>query len=282
MANYKSAPGAVGGITTVSTPTTSYWQPLIDGVEANGLSLTADVNGRKYVQNANGDQVFVVPLPNSNGQFTSGALYQTVSGIVGAVSNWNPEVTRQAEKALGLTPTGIPGNEKLIQRYLQEANKASAENMAKYVAFSSGLIKEFDQKPLGVFEQAQISIKTGTVSTGPRSSRSVSVTQFSAGQASAILEEFYNATLGRRPTAKEVKKFTSVINAQAKKQPSVSTTSYDASGNSTTVSGAQAGYTQADAQVAARQMAEADPEAAAFLNSTRYLDAFMNAIGSQV
>lgn len=272
------APGAVGGI---QSDVSSYWQELIKAFgdqRPDAPQLSADQNGNRFVL-ANGGQVFV--LPDENGKFTS-KLYLTTEDLVAKLSTLSPGETKVLEKNLGLKPTGMKANPSLVQRYISEANKASVNNVATILAQQNGSIKSFSQRPLNPIEQAQISIKTGDIAGGgTRTSRSVSVAQFSAGDAQAILEQFYADTLGRRPKKSEVKKFNDLINKQAKKQPSVSTTTYGADGSSTTMSGG-AGYSQADAQMAARQMAESDPEASAFLTSTRYMDAFMNAIGSQV
>ena len=279
MAQTKNTGGEFHGAAKGATPSiSSYWQALVDAAGTGVVKVTADQNGNRYVIDANGQQVFTVPP--RGGAFSAQAVYYTPEDAIATISTYTPGATKALEKELGLKPTGVPGNAALIQRYLAEANKASVYNMSAVLAKQNGTIGSFTQKPLDIVGQAQMSIKTGDISGGTRRSRSVSVTQFSEGDARAILEQFYADTLGRRPDDAEVKKFNALINKQARKQPSVSTTTYGADGSSTTMSGG-AGYSAADAQMAARKMAEADPEASSFLASTRYLDAFMNAIGSQ-
>lgn len=273
VVNYQNAPSNVQ----------PYWTALITAIssEATPIKIAADPNtGRSYVfaEDA-GQEVYLIPGPN--GAFVDDALYTTMTGVVSSLTTMNPGDTRELEKRLKLKPTGVPGNPALVQRYLSEASKASVNNMRIAMSYKNKTIGELSTKPLSVVDQTALSIKTGDLTGGTRRSRSVSITQFSEGDAQAILEQFYTTTLGRRPTKKEVSTFKGLINAQAKKQPSTSTTTYGADGTSTTVSGG-AGYSAADAQMAARKMAESDPEASAFLSSTRYLDAFMNAIGSQV
>lgn len=277
---YKNkAPGAVSGAFPVTTQSlNSYWQGLLDATNSGVVKITADNNGNRYAVDSSGNLVYA--LPGDNNIFISGRPYAMAEEVVAQLSTMSPGATKALEKSLGLKQTGIPGNAELTQRYLSEANKASVKNVSVAMGKQNGTLQQFTQKPLSPTDQAKVSIATGDITTGARRSRSVSVTQFSEGDARAILEQFYADTLGRRPDDAEVKKFNALINKQARKQPSVSTTTYGADGSSTTMSGG-AGYSAADAQMAARKMAEADPEASAFLASTRYMDAFMNAIGSQ-
>lgn len=114
---------------------------------------------------------------------------------------------------------------------------------------------------------------------GPRTSKSISVMEFTDAEARGILESFYADALGRRPNDKEVAKFKDVINAEAAKRPSTSTTTYSA--GSSVTKGSE-GYSQADAELAARDMAESKPGANAFITSTKYMDTFLNILGGKV
>lgn len=268
----KTTPKAPGAINPGAQ---DYWRPL---VEVKGITLNADPQSGQAYTTYEGQPVFVIPT--SGRYFQPGRPFVTSNQIISMLKTKTPAQTKIMEKELGLKPTGISANPELVQRYMSEAMKASVNNVAIRNAIVSQQVTNITEDPLDVTAQAKLSMAAGDISTGPRRSRSVSITQFSEGDARAILEQFYADTLGRRPDDAEVKKFNAAINKQARKQPSVSTTTYDSSGSATTVSGG-AGYSQADAQMAARKMAEADPEASSFLASTRYMDAFMNAIGSQ-
>ena len=94
---------------------------------------------------------------------------------------------------------------------------------------------------------------------------SKSFTSFTEAESRGILENFYAEALGRRPSDAEVKKFSKTINNAAKAAPSTSTTTY---GTNTTATTQKEGYTQADAELEARTLAESQPESNAFLTST--------------
>lgn len=281
--NPRSGESHQAGAARPSLNPTEAWSALLDVLKQPVVPLQmSSKDGVRFVFDpATGQEAFVIP-DSKTGIFNSKELYLNENQILSRLSTLNQQETRDMEKALKLKPSGVVGNPALVQRYMAEIRKASVNNFSAALAYSSGRVSALDIKPLGVLDQVNMSAMTGDLegAGGPRRSRSISITQFSEGDARAILENFYADTVGRRPTDKEVKKFNSLINQQAKKQPSTSTTTYGADGTATTVSGG-AGYSAADAQMAARKMAESDPEASAFLSSTRYLDAFMNTIGSQ-
>lgn len=111
-------------------------------------------------------------------------------------------------------------------------------------------------------------------------SRNINVASFSDNESRAILEDFYAQAVGRRPSDDEVKKFNAAINKASKARPTVTTTVTSGTGNSTTTS--KQGFSQVDAQMMARQEAEAQVGSTGFRNSTVYYDAFLRAIGQQV
>lgn len=257
----------------LGTPDTS-WSRLV-ATAANpdsGFTVETDGSGRSFVVQA-GVPVLVLPSEKT-GKFDS-TDFQTLQEAAILIRSFGQTQIKQLQKQMGL-PVDGQMSDGFVNTYLDYANKASVQNYSLAYTQAKGYGTIGTTRPFTFATIAKSEPKTSATS------RSVSIKQFSEGEARGILEEFYAEAVGRRPSDKEVKSFLGKINAAAKKRPSVSTTTYGAGGGSTTISGGAAEYTSADAQLAARKMAEADPEASSFLAATKYMDAFMQAIESQV
>jgi len=119
----------------------------------------------------------------------------------------------------------------------------------------------------------------GAAASGTTTAVSKTFTSFSEAEARGILESFYASALGRRPTDKEVNKFKTVINSEAAKRPGITSTTYGTGGSSSRTTD---GYSQADAELRAREMAESKPGANAFITSTKYMDTFLSLLEGKV
>ena len=266
----------------------TYWSNLINlmGSGENPFVAQYSDSGGLTVTTSDGTPVLVLPgsdgrmPPHKQGYSTAGALGMQVLAFAK-----NPNVVKQWQKALNLPATGVVDNE-LVTRYVAIGNEASARNYAYADQARRGLLDLSKVKPytiLSLMKELGPSGVANVVGGGGRSGGGTSVSKsyqtYSRNDARALLEQYYGETLGRRPTAKEVKKFHAVLSNAAKKNPNVTKTTYSGSNSSSVSSG---GFSQADASMLARQQAEEDPGAANFLNSTKYLDMFMSAIGSRV
>lgn len=258
---------------TLGSPDTA-WFRLIDTVKNpnSGFQLGTDMGSGQSMVYQGGVPVLVLPSEKT-GKFDS-VQFRTVDEAALLIRSFGSTQIKQLQKQLGLPVNGQMSND-FVKTYLDYANRASVQNYALANMQAKGMATIGTTRPFTLATISEIEPIVPTVS------RSVSIKQFSEGEARGILEEFYAEAVGRRPSNKEVKSFLGKINAAAKAKPTTSTTTYGRDGGSTTVSGG-AGYQMADAQIAARQQAEADPEASSFLASTKYMDAFMDAIKSQV
>lgn len=250
------------------------WFRLIDVVRNpdSGFQLETDIRSGQSMVMRDGMPVLVLPSEKT-GKFDS-TQFQSMESAAALIRSFGSSQIKQLQKQFGM-PVDGQMSDTFVKTYLEYANRASVQNFSLARMQASGISSIGTTRPFTLGSIAQANPFVPTVS------RSVSVKQFSEGEARGILEEFYAEAVGRRPSDKEVKSFLGKINAAAKAKPTTSTTTYGIDGGSTTVSGG-AGYSSADAQIAARKQAEADPEASSFLASTKYMDAFMDAIKSQV
>lgn len=157
-----------------------------------------------------------------------------------------------------------------ISAALLLARTVSAENYAIVMdpaSLSSG------RKPVSTDDY--IKMMSGKQSGYSRISTQKSISSFTDGESRGILESFYGEALGRRPTDAEVAKFKKAINTAAKSNPNVTTT---VSGVNSTTSTSKEGYSQADAELSARKMAESQVGAAGHIASTKYMDVFMKTL----
>lgn len=123
--------------------------------------------------------------------------------------------------------------------------------------------------------------KSGGLGGGAKTTTSVDrqIASFSEEQGMALLDRFYKENIGRAPTAKEAKAFTTLLNEEAKKRPNVSTTTAtttDTTRTSTTTS--KPGFGADEAQMMAKRQAQQLPGATGFLASTKYMDVIMDMI----
>jgi hypothetical protein len=109
-----------------------------------------------------------------------------------------------------------------------------------------------------------------------------SVADISDADAWATLRTSMTAMLGRKPTDQEVTDFASTLNARAAKDPSVTTTTTTTNsdtGNSTSESNTEGGFTSNDAQRAAIDQLEGTDEFAQYQSATTYFNALNAALG---
>jgi hypothetical protein len=166
-----------------------------------------------------------------------------------------------------------------IDAMMLAARDVSAMNLSR---FGNGDKDTIVGKPLTLLDGINLIGKNGGFTGdngGPSTFTNKSFMSFSDAEARGILESFYADALGRRPNNKEVAKFKNAINAAAKKNPSIST---QVTSGSTSTSTSNEGYSQADAELAAREMAESKPGANAFITSTKYMDTFLSILGGKV
>lgn len=199
--------------------------------------------------------------------------------------SFSPEKIKEYELTLkksGYLPadyiaSGYPdSNGKFASALLNIARTVSLDNFAKFdKAIKSNTMDQLGN-PIGMDEY----LNRLVTNTGKNTTTSTNITTFDSADARNVLEQFYADAVGRRPTDEEVAKFTTAINDAARKKPSVTTTTTDAMGNS--VSTGTNGFGQAEASLMARDTAEATPGARGFINSTKYMDAFMQAIQGKV
>lgn len=175
-------------------------------------------------------------------------------------------------------------NETYVQTMAGVYNLLSAQN---YSIWSTGQYAPDKQnlKPVSFEDFVKNNVNDspykGTGSSSTSVSTSINAEEYSLAESRAILEDFYASALGRRPNETEVKQFSKLINEKAKAKPNVSkTVTTSGEGYSTSKTTGTQGFGDVDAKVMARQKAEADPKANAFLTNTKYFDAFLSAIQS--
>lgn len=153
-----------------------------------------------------------------------------------------------------------------------------AASMVSYENFTAFNANGGAAKPMTLAEGINNFIKSGGAKE--KVSTHTSVMSFTEGESRATLEKFYADALGRRPSDVEVAKFRAAVNSQAKANADVTTTTTMLGGNTRSVS--KEGYSQADAEILARDTSEAQPGAKGFISSTKYMDAFLGSLGGKV
>lgn len=154
------------------------------------------------------------------------------------------------------------------------ARSVSAENYAIATDETQPWLK---RKPISTDDY--IKLMSSQKSGYSRTSTQRSISSFTDGESRSILESFYGEALGRRPSDDEVAKFKKAINNAAKANPNVTTM---VSGANTTSTTSKEGYSQADAELSARKMAESQVGAAGYISSTKYMDAFLSVLGGKI
>jgi hypothetical protein len=169
----------------------------------------------------------------------------------------------------------IPGvaDGNYVRQMLDVARQVSFSNLSYFNSDKENL------KPIKLNEFLKDLAKQGSKGRTTTSS-STSFFSLSEGEARSLLESFYADAVGRRPSDKEVNMFKDAVQREARKNPNVSSSSTytDAQGNSSSTTTTKDGYQIADAQMGARDQAEKEPDSNAFLTSTKYFDAFINAL----
>lgn len=220
----------------------------------------------------------VLLLPNEKTGKIDGQSIKYESDYVYALRAMPMKERKQQQLALkkaGLLPpsyvaNGLLSDPDFINASLLLARDVSSQNFA--MARDNGALIN-GNKPMTPTEYLRLAAKQGLGTSGTRTSIQRNVTSFTDAESRGILESFYGEALGRRPTDSEVEKFKKAINTAAQKNASVTTST--TTGDVTT-STSKGGFTQADAELKARNMAESQVGAAGFISSTKYMDSFMN------
>lgn len=114
-------------------------------------------------------------------------------------------------------------------------------------------------------------------------SHSSSVEKLSDGSTWSILKSALTNSMGRAPTNSELRRFASKANQIAARNPTrTRTVTTTGPGGSTSRSTTKQGASAGDYQLAAENMANANPETGAYQAATTYYDAFLKGIGAMV
>lgn len=221
-------------------------------------------------------------LPDADGKITQGSVLPETTYIMRlrSMSVKDRKVFQQQLKAAGYLGPDYAANglldvdQAFINAALLLARTVSSENYALVTDPNKAYI---DRKPVSTDDY--LKLMSGKQSGYSRTSVSKNITSFSDAESRGILESFYGDALGRRPTDEEVKKFKKAINVAAKANPDVTTTTAGTFGSSSV---SKSGYSQADAQLKARNIAEKQVGAAGYISSTKYMDAFLNVLGGKI
>jgi hypothetical protein len=97
-----------------------------------------------------------------------------------------------------------------------------------------------------------------------------------------MVTSVFKGALGRAPSDGELSRYTSMLIGNAKKNPSITTTTQttDVNGNTTSKSTSSGGYSSQAAEWDAMQRAQADPEYGAYQAATTYFNALVSALGA--
>lgn len=217
-------------------------------------------------------------LPGEDGKITENSILKEADYILRlrSMSMKNRKVFQQQLKSAGyLAPDYIANglldtDNAFLSAAVGLARTVSAENFAIATDEAQPWLK---RKPISTDDY--IKMMSGRKAGYSRTSVQKSVSSFTSGESRGILESFYGDALGRRPTEAEVKKFQKAINIAAKSNPNVTTT---VSGENSSTSTSKEGYSQADAELKARNMAESQVGAAGYISSTKYMDTFMKVL----
>jgi hypothetical protein len=139
-----------------------------------------------------------------------------------------------------------------------------------------------DKAPASALTPALPTGATGTTGTAS-SSRQVSknVKQFSTQQVLGIAESAFKAAIGRTATTEELAALRGHINAQEKKNPTISKSSSYSSGTGSSSSSTTTSGGIDEAQMA-KTFAESNPEYAGYQKATTYFDSMMSALRGTV
>lgn len=141
--------------------------------------------------------------------------------------------------------------------------------------------RENKQKLLTLDDEINNLLEEGEDKTS-RTATSKDFFSLSSGDAEQILEVFFKEAIGRRPNQREINKFISVAKKRAESQPRVTQTVTSPDQLTTENRVTQEGFGQAEAELLARQQAEARPEFAPYQMATNFYDALLAAARSPV
>jgi len=213
----------------------------------------------------------------------AGLQAMSATRFMAGIMNAKPEDIRRYQQALkdsGYLPdtyivsgNAMDSDNAFVSGMLKAANQISVQNLTRYTDLVNTGKKG---EPLDFYSQLKTLEGTGG---GNQVSTNTSAMNFTEGETRALLEGFYGEALGRRPNEDEIAKFQKRINAKAKANPNISTTTYTSGGSQ---SSDKEGFTAADAENMARNAAENKPGAHGFIASTKYMDAFLGSLRGKV
>ena len=232
--------------------------------------ITEAPDGKFYADNNIENPVVLVWEGSQLKAFTT--TQQFTNGIMALTDKERKDLANRINKIPGFKVSANRASGDLESAALFIANQNTKANLAMLQA-SQQSGQTF--KPIS-FEDTLTEAATG--GGGTATTRQVSYASVSREESAAILEGFYAEALGRRPNEDEVNKFYKQLQAAANKKPTVTT---QTTTGQTTTSRTQAGFTQSDAELMARETAESTRGASGYLMSTKYFDAFLNAIESR-
>jgi hypothetical protein len=219
----------------------------------------------------------VLLLPGADGKITGESVKYESDYLYAlrAMPVKERKAKQLALKKAGFLPPGYAANGLLsdpdfINASLLLARQISSQNFA--MARDSGAMIQ-GRDPMTEDKYLRLAAKQNGGLGGPTVQRNI--TSFTGAESRGILESFYGEALGRRPTDKEVASFQKAINSAAQKNPTVTTSTTN---GDTTTSKSSGGFNQVDAELKARNMAEKEVGAAGYISSTKYMDAFTNAL----
>lgn len=181
-----------------------------------------------------------------------------VAGILGVIGNLGFDFG-----SLGVSTTASAANKKNIQT--QQAMRISGKAMGMSPSDYS-----LDKAPATALTPALATGATGTASSSRQVSKSVK--QFSTQQVLGMAEAAFKAAIGRTATAEELAALRDHINAEEKKNPTIS----KSSSSSTITSGG------IDEAQMAKTFAESNPEYASYQKATTYFDSMLGALRGTV
>lgn len=136
---------------------------------------------------------------------------------------------------------------------------------------------------LGLMSRTPGGYGNSLAKTGPRTTTSRSVNEISDGDAWSVVNRAVTELLGRAASTSELQEFASRANRIAANNPTITrtTTKYDAQGRPVSESSkTQQGASAGDYELAARNMANRDPEAGAYQAAATYYPKLLETLGS--
>lgn len=114
---------------------------------------------------------------------------------------------------------------------------------------------------------------------------STQATEFTKEWTNTVARQFFQEFLGKDPSAKDVAKFTKMLNARAQKNPATSTTKttlLNAQGDTNRVTTSKEGFGQTEASDLLRQQAMSQTGVTGYQAATKYMDVLMSMVRNPV